>query len=75
MTSKRDLDEEYLVADESNGKRAKLSQNRQISNAQSHNGTEEDADDAEDEDGDFKDEDDVFVAEEVEDGTNLCQFH
>ena len=75
MTSKRKLDEDYLVADESNGTRAKPPQNREISNAQSHNGLEEDADDAEDEDGDFKDEDDVFVAEEVEDGANLCQLH
>ena len=73
MTSKRELDEEYLVADESNGKRARPQQNREISNVQSHNGLEEDADDAEEEDGDFKDEDDVVA--EVEDGANLNQLY
>ena len=73
MTSKRELDEEYLVADESNGKRARPQQYREISSVQSHNGLEEDADDAEEEDGDFKDEDDVVA--EVEDGANLNQLY
>lgn len=73
MTSKRELDGEYLLASESNGKRSKPPLKEDLSNAQLQNGLEEDADDAEDEEGDFKDEDDAYTAEEVEDGANLRQ--
>jgi hypothetical protein len=70
MASKRGLDGEYLLADESNGKRAKSGANGDSLHAETDNGENEEGDDAEDEEGDFKDEDDEVDAAEEVDGSN-----
>lgn len=70
MASKRGLDGEYLLADESNGKRVKSGVNGDSLHGETDNGQNDEADDAEDEEGDFKDEDDEVDAAEEVDGSN-----
>lgn len=70
MASKRGLDGEHLLADESNGKRAKADLNGDSSHLDADGAKGDELDEGEEEEGDFNDEEEeADVIEEGEDGT------
>ena len=76
MASKRGLDGEHLLTDESNGKRSKADLNGDSSHLEAHSAKVDDLDEGEEEEGDFNDEEEeVDVIEEGEDGTLISCLH
>lgn len=70
MASKRGLDGEHLLTDESNGKRAKADLNGDSSHLDADGVKGDELDEGEEEEGDFNDEEEeADVIEEGEDGT------
>ena len=70
MASKRGLDGEHLLTDESNGKRARADLNGDSSHLDADGAKGDDLDEGEEEEGDFNDEEEeADVIEEGEDGT------